>query len=115
MADTRQKVQPARSFHKQFAALSVRVAAIEQRLAEAAAPPSRRDASLDHRNRDVDRRHAEWEAREARHKIIREFDDQEWREEMRRFQPRIDAMKRARLERLNGFLAAQGMEPEPLD
>lgn len=33
---------------------------------------------------------------------------------MRPFQPRLDALKRARLVRLNAFLEERGMDPEPL-
>lgn len=34
---------------------------------------------------------------------------------MRRFQPRLDEIKRERLERLNAFLAARGLTPEPME
>ncbi len=115
MAKARQTGRSTTPISEQLAALADRVARIERQLAHSGTEPRSRvdTGSSDCRAGGLTEWVANWQAREARQKLIREFDAQEWREEMRRFQPQLDAMKRARLVRLNAFLVARGMEPEP--
>jgi hypothetical protein len=117
MTETPHGTDPVGHLARQLAELTDRVQAIEQRVTRApsqAQGPSPNIGSIVE-NKDLAQHQADWEAREQRRRLIREFDDQEEREYMRRFQPRLDEIKRERLERLNAFLAARGLTPEPME
>ena len=108
--------QPVKSLSRQVADLARRMRVVEKRLPEArttAQGQARHDAWAEQWDRQCERRRVETEANEARWKAINEFERQYWLERIRAVHPGIDAAMQQRRERLNAFLKARGMQPEP--
>jgi hypothetical protein len=99
------------------ASLTRRVAALDEQLTRArtiSEEQRARNKTWDEEwDRQCERRRVEAEASQARWKAINEFDRQYLGERMRAVHPGIDDARRERRERLNMFLAARGMDPEP--
>jgi hypothetical protein len=118
MARTPQKVPTVRSLAREISALTKRLAALERVHAEQTAnreqQRTRDEVFWDEWDRLCEQHHAATEARHSRWLAISEFDRQYFGERIRAIHPEIDEVHRERRRQLNEFLAARGMEPEPV-
>src|SRR5262245_31581476 len=113
-ATTRKKLQATASPAQEIIALKQRVAALEQHCADKEAVDTlaraQRKVEHDERKRERVRERLELAARNARWSAIDEFNRRYWDARL----PGSAALRREKLEELNAYLMARGMDPEPV-